>query len=169
MSAKLGPNFEVQTMMIALISMFITLECHLWGKIFYYLIWKSFQNDAEWHLFYCDSTLGCRVIQDFDLCKLDDLWHHNVDTKWCKITQFNLSHNFFYIELKLSTVVTLVTKFHHMPTVTYPWQHNGLQTLSIQRGKSEFSFFKKYYLLLLFIQWVWANIDITQHKHKKVC
>ena len=22
----------------------------------------------------CDSTLGCQVIQDFDLCKLDDLW-----------------------------------------------------------------------------------------------
>ena len=27
-------------------------------------------NDEEWRLFYCaDSTLGCRVIQDFDLCK----------------------------------------------------------------------------------------------------
>ena len=24
-------------------------------------------------LFYCDSTLGCGVIRDFDLCKLDDL------------------------------------------------------------------------------------------------
>ena len=33
---------------------------------------KSFQNDEEWRLFYCDSTLGCRVIQDFDLCKLDE-------------------------------------------------------------------------------------------------
>ena len=22
---------------------------------------------------YCVSTIGCRVIQDFDLCKLDDL------------------------------------------------------------------------------------------------
>ena len=31
-----------------------------------YLIRKSFQNDEEWHLFYCDSTLGSRVIQDFD-------------------------------------------------------------------------------------------------------
>ena len=31
------------------------------------------ENDEEWHLFYCDSTLGCRVIQDFALCKLDDL------------------------------------------------------------------------------------------------
>ena len=31
------------------------------------------KNDEEWRLFYCDSTLGCRVIQGFDLCKLDDL------------------------------------------------------------------------------------------------
>ena len=44
------------------------------------LIQKSFQNDEEWCLFYCDSTLGCRIIQDFDLCKLDDLWCENVDT-----------------------------------------------------------------------------------------
>ena len=36
-----------------------------------YLIGQSFQNDEEWRLFYCDSTLGCRVIQDFNLCKLD--------------------------------------------------------------------------------------------------
>ena len=28
-------------------------------QIFYYRIRKSFQNDEEWHLFYCDSTLGC--------------------------------------------------------------------------------------------------------------
>ena len=34
---------------------------------------KSFQNDEEQRLFYCDSTLGCQVIQDFDLCKLEDL------------------------------------------------------------------------------------------------
>ena len=34
---------------------------------------KSFQSDEEWRLFYCDSTLGCRVIQAFDLCKLNDL------------------------------------------------------------------------------------------------
>ena len=41
---------------------------------FYYLIRKGFQNDEEWRLFYCDSTLGCRVIQEFDVCKLDDFW-----------------------------------------------------------------------------------------------
>ena len=37
------------------------------------LIFKSFQNDEEWRLFYCDSTLSCPVIQDVDLCKLDEL------------------------------------------------------------------------------------------------
>ena len=43
----------------------------LMKQIFDYLILKSVQNDKERRLFYCDSTLGCRVIQDFDLCKLD--------------------------------------------------------------------------------------------------
>ena len=56
----------------------ILIKC-LWNKFFYYLIRKSFENDKEWRLFYCDSTLGSRVIQDFDLCKLDDLWRHDVD------------------------------------------------------------------------------------------
>ena len=98
------------------------------------------------------STLGCRVIQDFDLCKLDEC-DVTKGTKWCKITKkLNLSRDFFCIELKLSTVVTLLTKFHDMSTVTFPWQHNGLQALSIQKGKSEFSSFKECYLLLLFIQ-----------------
>ena len=36
-------------------------------------------------------------------------------------------------------VVVLTTKFHDIPTVTFPWQHNGLQALSIQMIKSEFS------------------------------
>ena len=52
-------------------------------------------------------------------------------TKWCEITKkLNISHDFFCIELKLSTVVTLITKFLDMCTVTFPWQHNGLQALS---------------------------------------
>ena len=45
----------------------------------------------------------------------------------------------------------------------------GLQTLSIQRIKSEFPSFKNCYLFLLFIQWVCVNMDISQQKHKKVC
>ena len=38
------------------------------------VIWKSFQNDEEWRLFYCDSTLGCRVIQDFVVAFLQIKW-----------------------------------------------------------------------------------------------
>ena len=111
------------------------------GREIFYLIRKSFQN--EWCLFYCDSALGCQVVQDFDLCKLDDLWCHFVYTKWCKITKNWISHNFFCIELKLGAVVTLITKFHDMSTVAFPWQHNGAQAPSIQRGKSQVSSFKK--------------------------
>ena len=96
-----------------------------------YYIRKSFQNDEEWHLFQRDSTLGCRLIQDFDLCKLDEC---DV-TKGHKVVQNHkkliISLDFFCIELKLSTVVMLLTKFHDMSTVTFPWQHNGLQALSI--------------------------------------
>ena len=76
-------------------------------------------------------------------------------TKWCEIPKkLNISHDFFCIELKHSTVLEFLTRFHNMSTVTFPWQDNELQALSIQRGKSEFSSFKKCYLLLLFIQYV---------------
>ena len=53
--------------------------------------------------------------------------------------KLNISHDFFFIELKLSTVVTLVTKLHDMSSVTFPWQQNGLQALSIQ-GRKEVLF-----------------------------
>ena len=73
----------------------------------------------------------------------------NVDKKWRRITtKLNISHDPFCIELKL-TVVTLITKFHDMSTLTFPWQYNGIQALSIQIGKSEFSSVKKFYLLLV--------------------
>ena len=75
--------------------------------------------------------------------------------------KWNISEVFFCIEPKLCTVVPLVTKFHAMSTATFPWQHNGLHTLSIQREKSEFLFIKKCYLFLLFIAWVSLNMDIT--------
>jgi len=58
-----------------------------WHEIFYYLVWKSFQSDEERRLF-CDSTLGCRVLQDFELCKLDNLQRQNRNTKWCKTTKY---------------------------------------------------------------------------------
>jgi len=42
-------------------------------------------------LFYCHSTLGYRVIQYFDLCELDDLCYHFVDTEWFKIAKYGIS------------------------------------------------------------------------------
>ena len=39
----------------------------------------------------------------------------------------------FLYRTETYTVVTLITKLHHMSTVTFPWQHNGLQALSNQR------------------------------------
>ena len=118
---------------------------------------------------YFNSILGCRAIQDFHWCKLDDLWRHKIDTKCVKIKKWNISEDILSIEPKLCTVVILITTFHGMSFVTFPWQHNGFQALSIQRVKSESPSFKKCYLLLMFIRWVRANRDITQHKHKKVC
>ena len=45
----------------------------------------------------------------------------------------NIFPDFSCVELKLSTVVALIKMFHDMSNVTFPWQHNGLQSLSIQR------------------------------------
>ena len=67
-----------------------------------------------------------------------------------KSQKWNISEEFFCIELKLCTVVTLITKFHDMSTVTFPWQHKGLQALSIQKVKSEFFSFKKSDIALVF-------------------
>ena len=73
-----------------------------------------------------------------------------------------ISLDFFCIALKLSTVVMLLTKFHDMSTVTFPWQHNGLQALSIQKGKLEFSSFKKCYFAL-----VVHSVGVSEHGHYK--
>ena len=53
------------------------------------------------------------------------LWTQNY------VTSQKISEDFFYIELKLCTVVAITTKFHDISIVTFPWQHNGLQALSI--------------------------------------
>ena len=37
-----------------------------------------------------------------------------------KSQELNISHEFFCTELKLGTVVTLITKFHDLSTVTFP-------------------------------------------------
>ena len=72
------------------------------------------------------ALLVAELFHEFDLCKLRDLWHHKVNIKWCKIARkWNISEDGFLIELKLYTVVALITEFHVMSTVTFPWQHNG--------------------------------------------
>ena len=43
------------------------------SSVFVNLAERAFKMMESSYLFYCDDTLGCRVIQDFDLCKLDDL------------------------------------------------------------------------------------------------
>ena len=46
-----------------------------------------------------------------------------------------------------------------MSTVTFPWQHNGLQALSIQRGKPEFSSFKNCYDPVV------HSVGVSEHGH----
>ena len=59
-----------------------TLKC-IWHNFFFcWLIRKIFHSDEEWHLFYCNSILRCRVIQGFVSCDLDDLWYHKWTKKW---------------------------------------------------------------------------------------
>ena len=69
--------------------------------------------------------------------------------------KLNISRNFFCIELKLSAVVTLITKFH-MSTVIFPWQHNGSRPSPFKRENQSFPPLKSVIcfccLLLLFIQ-----------------
>ena len=93
------------------------------------------------------STLSCRVIQDFDLSKFDNLWRHSVDTKWFKITRMEyLWKLFLYRTWTLYSCYT-----HHRVPVWHLYGNTILQALSIQKVKSDFSSFKKCYLLLLFI------------------
>ena len=60
----------------------------------------------------CDVTLWTQMMSNHE--------------KW------NISEDFFCIELKLCTVVALTTKFHDIFTVTFPWQHSGLQSFLLQ-------------------------------------
>ena len=50
---------------------FTTQSTHKYKKFF--VIFSLKVHMTQNFLFYCESSLGCRVIQDFDLCKLDDL------------------------------------------------------------------------------------------------
>ena len=50
------------------------------------------------------------------------------------LSLLSLTEDFFGMKLKLCTVI-LIAKFHDMSTVTFPWQHKGLQAISIQKVK----------------------------------
>ena len=53
--------------------------------------WEEFSKWWRMAFIIFDSIIGCRVIQDLDLCKLGDLWRHDADAKCCKITKYGIS------------------------------------------------------------------------------
>ena len=57
-------------------------------------------------------------------------------------------------------LTVLITKFHDMSTVTFPWQHNELHALSIRWVKSEFPSLKKCYLLI-FVH----SVGVSKYEH----
>ena len=63
------------------------------------------------------TLLVAELFKIFNLCKFRSL----VTSFWAET-------------LIVQLLITLMTKFHDMSTVTFPWQHNVLQALSIQRG-----------------------------------
>ena len=54
-------------------SLLCFIICVYVTKLFISLFERAFKMMKNGRLFYGDSTRGCRVIQGFDLCKLDDL------------------------------------------------------------------------------------------------
>ena len=78
-------NLKLTTLNLCII--IVTIQCPFKVPMKRNFLLVPLKDLSKWWrmaLFYCDSTLGCRVIQDFNLCKLDDLWRHFVDKKWCK-------------------------------------------------------------------------------------
>ena len=127
----------------------LMLHCHfIWSvydTVFYRLIPKSFQSDEEWRLFYCDSTLGCRV-------QIRGLVTSQDGNKIMKYIWSLFLH-------RTKTLHSCYTR-HKVQMICPLWHFHGLQAPSIQRVKSKFPS-KNCYL--------WANLDITQDKHMKVC
>lgn len=46
-------------------------------------------------------------------------------TSQCRHKKWSISEDIFRIELKLCTVVSLITKFDDTSTMTFPWQLSG--------------------------------------------
>ena len=135
---------------------------------FYYLTRKSFQNDEKWRLFYCDSIFGCRVMQAF--CFMRIRW---LVTSYCGHKMMSNHQKMEYLwRLYLYRTETLYSccihynvswHFHCDISMATQWAPGLLHS----KDKIRFFSFKKCYLLLLFIQWVWFNMVITQHNHKE--
>ena len=90
-----------------------------------------------------------------------------VRTKWCKNhNEWNTSGVFPCIELKLSTVLIFITKFHVHCDISMATQ--WAPSPPHPKSKIRISLVWECYLLLIVIQWVRANMNITQHKHKPV-
>ena len=113
------------------------------------------------------ALLVAEFIQDFNLCKLDKCAVTTGTQSAAKSQKIEyLSRLFLYrTETQYSCYTPHKVSWNVLCDISMAteWAPG-----SIQSGKSEFPSFKKCYLLLLFIQWVWANMDITKHKHKKV-
>jgi len=124
---------------------------------------------SKWWLLYCDSTLGCRVIRDVVLCKLDHFVTLQRGHKVKSQKSEYLSGLFLYRTETTSCIcIKLKVQLLHssqssMSTVTFPWQDNGLQALPHSKGKTRVFLLQEVLLILhlLFTQWVWANMDIT--------
>ena len=53
--------------------LFLPVKVLMKRILFTILLERAFKMIKNGVYVYCDSTLGCQVIHDFDLCKLDNL------------------------------------------------------------------------------------------------
>ena len=139
----------------------------LWWTIFKVYMTRNFlftysKELSKWWKMaftYCDSTFG--------LGKLDDLWRHIVD----KMMYIHKKMEYLWRRVLYSTETLCSCCTHHKVSwyfhcdisMATQWAPGPLHS----KDKIRVFSFKRCYLLLLLIQWVWANMDIAQHKHKK--
>ena len=136
-----------------------TLKCK-WHEFFISLFERAFKmmkNGVYFIVIVLLVGMLFKMTYDVTLWRQNDVKSQKMEYPW----------RLFCIELKLCTVVALTTKFHDITTdisMATQWAPGPLHS----KDKIRVFSFKKCYLLLLLLQWVWANMDITQHKHKKL-
>ena len=103
------------------ISFIIKLSCNVWcaGKDLCNVFVIKEQSRAENPTKRTFLCVFCRVIQDFGLCKLDDLWRHIVETKWCKITKYGISVQMLSVQGWCAAKSTHVDNSYHVTKATY--------------------------------------------------